>query len=473
MTFPMWFAVPPEVHSALLSTGAGPGPLLAAAGAWRLLAAEYASAATELAALLDVARGAAWQGPTAERFVAAHQPFLYWLGQASTRAAAAAGGHEAAAAGYTTALAAMPTMAELAANHAVHGVLIATNFFGVNTIPIALNEADYLRMWLQAAATMTAYQGVSEESLSAIPTTSPAPQIVSAAAMPAAGSSFPDPTKLILQALQGLLDTLRDLAAQTLTGPLGGVVVQALDALISLVSSEIFTILAYSVLDPMIYFGPFTPLLGPLALPVGLAGLAGLAGLGADSGPAVVAGGAPGHQKWPVAAGITLAGTGAAAPVAASIGAAGGAAAPASPTVPAAPAAEGFYVVGGGPDGDGVAPTSGTDAAAALSAGAAAPPATVPADGDQARAKRTAKARRRARKYRVEYLEQDGRATLPSDPPQEAVIAATDGSGSLGFAGTVPKSAAGQAQGLINLRGGGFGAAPPEPMLPNSWDPRD
>lgn len=171
---PIWHAVPPEVHSTLLNVGGTPAGITAAGASWTDLAAQYAAAIAELEGILSYIQ-ASYQGPSAQQFVAAHQPMLIWLADLVTKASGAATAHTAIAAAYGSAVATMPTMPELIENHVTHGVLEATNFFGVNAVPIGMNEADYVRMWIQAGDVMGAWDGASTAGVDTIVETPPSP----------------------------------------------------------------------------------------------------------------------------------------------------------------------------------------------------------------------------------------------------------------------------------------------------------
>jgi PPE-repeat protein len=165
---------PPEVNSALMYTGAGSGPLMAAASAWDELGADLETTANSYQAIIAELTGGPWLGPSSARMTAATAPYIAWLQASSAQAAQTSAQARLAAAAYEGAFEATVPPAVIAANRALLAALIATNFFGQNTPAIAATEALYMEMWIQDGLTMDTYSLVSQQAV-ALPQQTPAP----------------------------------------------------------------------------------------------------------------------------------------------------------------------------------------------------------------------------------------------------------------------------------------------------------
>ena len=232
MTAPVDFAaLPPEINSARMYSGAGPGPMLAAAAAWHGLAAELHVTALSYSSVLGELLNQQWSGPASASMAAAVTPYVLWLSATSAQAEETAAQAEAAVAAYEAAFAATVPPPVIAANRALLMMLVATNFLGQNTPAIAATEAQYAEMWAQDAAAMYGYAASSAAASELTSFTEPA-QIANPGAIPAqsvavtqaAATSAGTGQTTVSELMSALPGALQSLASPTATETgLGGI----------------------------------------------------------------------------------------------------------------------------------------------------------------------------------------------------------------------------------------------------------
>lgn len=202
--------LPPEINSALMYSGPGSAPLLAAAAAWDGLATELQATASSYGSLIVGLTGGPWHGPAAAAMLAAAGPHVAWLHGTAGQAEQAGAQAVTAAAAYEAAFAETVPPPVIAANRALLMALLATNFLGQNTAAIAAAEAHYAEMWAQDATAMYGYAGASAAASTlppfnpAAPTTNPAGPASQAAAVARAAAGATGAEQAIPTALRGL-----------------------------------------------------------------------------------------------------------------------------------------------------------------------------------------------------------------------------------------------------------------------------
>jgi PPE-repeat protein len=208
-------ALPPEVNSTRMYSGAGSGPMATAAAAWNGLAAELNSAATSYQTLVSELTSGLWVGPSSMSMTAAAASYVSWMSTTAAQAVRSASQLGSAVAAYEAAFAATVPPSEIEVNRALLAALVATNAFGQNTPAIAATETRYAEMWAQDAAAMYSYAAASAAATTLKAFTAPTQQTdpagtanQAAAVAQATASATGTSTQSALSSVPNLLQSL-------------------------------------------------------------------------------------------------------------------------------------------------------------------------------------------------------------------------------------------------------------------------
>ncbi|MCV7165755.1 PPE family protein [Mycobacterium stomatepiae] len=162
-------ALPPDVNSARMYSGAGSTSMTTAASAWRSLAAELNSAATGYDNVITQLSSEEWLGAASAAAVQALTPYVAWMKTTATQAEEAAQQLDSASAAFETAFASVVPPPLIAQNRALLTQAMQSNVLGQNTGVIAQLEAQYSQFWAQDATTMYSYAAQSSSATKVTP----------------------------------------------------------------------------------------------------------------------------------------------------------------------------------------------------------------------------------------------------------------------------------------------------------------
>jgi PPE-repeat protein len=306
-------AFPPEINSAKMYSGPGPGSMLGAATAWNSLAAELRSQAATYSAVIANLTGEGWQGSASTAMAAAAAPYATWMNTTAAQAEETANKASAAASAYEAAFAMTVPPAVVAENRAQLASLVATNVLGQNTPAIAATEAQYGQMWVQDAAAMYGYAAQSAAATK-VPSFTTPPQTTTsgalagqaAAATQATGTSATTSTQATLSQLTSAVQTSLQQMAAPLTSTSATSSTSELGALLDPNANFWNTLTSTGAFDPAQVVAAITGssflagagsmtgagglgAIPPLDIPAGLGpsmqGLPGISGLGGVGSP--------------------------------------------------------------------------------------------------------------------------------------------------------------------------------------------